>query len=74
MISQLYPGDPDDEHERALDRVLDGRHAAVLAERRRAVDASPLERWIEGREMEPRACRRGRPARARPGDSIAQGW
>jgi hypothetical protein len=61
MIPQLYPGHQGDHHERALDRTLDGRHAELLAQRRRYVDASPLACWIN--EREPRACRRGRPAR-----------
>ncbi len=49
MISQLYPLHDDPEHEQALDSTLDGRHAAVLAKRRRAIDASPLAQWLEGR-------------------------
>ena len=52
MISQLYPGDPGDEHECGLDRVLDGRHAVVLAERRRAVNVSPLARWNDALEFD----------------------
>jgi hypothetical protein len=46
VIALLYPGHQGDDHERCLDRILDGRHAEVLAERRRGVDASPLARWL----------------------------
>lgn len=43
MISQLYPGHHDEAHEHVLDSLLKGRYHT---ERRHAVDASPLARWI----------------------------
>lgn len=54
VIPQLYPADEDDQDpERALDRFIHGRWATILAERREAVDASPLARWIDEREAHP---------------------
>lgn len=52
MISQLYPGNQDDDHERALDRAIDGRQAEVLTKRRRYVDASPLASWADALEFD----------------------
>jgi hypothetical protein len=66
VISQLHPDHEslDAEHELAVDSILDGQHAVVLAERRRHVDASPIARWIDQRMMVRRVCGRGRPGRS----------
>lgn len=49
VISQLYPSHEDLDAERVLDSILDGRYRVAKAARRRAMDGSPLARWLNGR-------------------------
>lgn len=60
MIPQLYPGHDDLDAEEALDRTLDGHFCVARAARRRAIDASPLGRWLKDWVM-------GYPVRAQDG-------
>ena len=46
---QFYPRHLELDAEHALHRIIDGRFAPALAQRRRDMDHSPLAVWLSGR-------------------------